>query len=292
MNEITNNSNVMHTPIEIALDIDADGNTTARKLYAFLELDQKNYSRWCKANIIDNEFAEKNADYWVFFIKDENPLGGRPTQDYKLTAHFAKKLSVKGSGKKAEEAREYFTTLEEKVKQKAIDRSTLSPQLQMLYTMIDNQAKVELEQKRQAEQQERLAKQITRVEKKQDTIAETFTAPTDTEDFKTWVNKRIGMIAESKKFDKGMGKNNNYSCARAESYQRLRNKWNCNLDDRVARAKGRALERNPSITKTQLNAINKLTVIAEDKTLKPIYETVIKEMMIAHCVAEEDTNVV
>ena len=36
--------------------------TTARKLYAFLEMDKSHYSRWVKANIVDNEFATENED--------------------------------------------------------------------------------------------------------------------------------------------------------------------------------------------------------------------------------------
>lgn len=127
MNEITINT-ANRTPIEIALGIDEEGMTTARKLYAFLELDSSNYSRWCKSNITGNEFAEENVDYWAFVINDE--WGGQATKDYKLTAHFAKKLSVKGNSEKAEEAREYFTRLEEKVKQQVIDYSKLSPELQ------------------------------------------------------------------------------------------------------------------------------------------------------------------
>lgn len=39
------------TPIEIALGIDENGMTTAKKLYEFLEMDSRNYSRWCKSNI-------------------------------------------------------------------------------------------------------------------------------------------------------------------------------------------------------------------------------------------------
>lgn len=124
MNEITINT-ANRTPIEIALGIDEEGMTTARKLYAFLELDSSNYSRWCKSNITGNEFAEENVDYWAFVINDE--WGGQATKDYKITAHFAKKLSVKGNSEKAEEAREYFTRLEEKVKQQVIDYSKLSP---------------------------------------------------------------------------------------------------------------------------------------------------------------------
>ena len=35
------------TPIEIALQIDENGMTTASNLYAFLELDITHFSRWC-----------------------------------------------------------------------------------------------------------------------------------------------------------------------------------------------------------------------------------------------------
>ena len=185
MNELQNKD--MRTPIEIALEIDSDNMTTAKKLYAFLELAPQNYARWCKTNIVDNEFADENVDYWAFFINEENSsltksLTGRGnTDDYKLTAHFAKKLSVKGNSARAEEAREYFTTLEEKVKQKAIDRSQLSPQMQMFYAIADEQAKQELEQKRLAEEQKRITEEqnkqkekIALIEQNQTAISETF----------------------------------------------------------------------------------------------------------------------
>ena len=48
------------TPIEIALQIDKDGMTTASKLYAFLELLPSNFARWCKKNIVNNKFATEN----------------------------------------------------------------------------------------------------------------------------------------------------------------------------------------------------------------------------------------
>ena len=54
---------VTQTPIEIALGIDENGMTTARKLYEFLGMDSRNYSRWARNNIIENEFAEENVDY-------------------------------------------------------------------------------------------------------------------------------------------------------------------------------------------------------------------------------------
>lgn len=50
--EIINTPNTKNqTPIEIALKIDESGRTSASKLYAFLELEPKNFSRWCNTNI-------------------------------------------------------------------------------------------------------------------------------------------------------------------------------------------------------------------------------------------------
>lgn len=277
MNAI-NNVIDMRTPIEIALDIDSDGMTTASKLYAFLELSPSNYSKWCKANIVDNEFATENEDYWRLVIEYESGVGIKQRDDYKLTAHFAKKLSVKGNSEKSEQAREYFTTVEEKVKQKAIDIASLSPQLQSLYGLIETQARQELEQKR-------LAKEVAEVKQSQNAIAETFAKANNEEDFQRWVNTCITRIAQSPYFCSGMQTSVKYSMARSESYDRLTKKRNCRLDDRVQRAKGRALEEKPSIKKTDLNKINKLSVITSDKDLKPAYELVIKEMMMCYCAA-------
>ena len=44
-------------------------------------------------------------DFEVLDINVENPKGGRPTQDFKLTANFAKKLSMQGKTERAEQAR-------------------------------------------------------------------------------------------------------------------------------------------------------------------------------------------
>ena len=52
------------TPIEIALGIDENGMTTARKLYAFLELGQGQFSRWAKTNIENNEYYQEGHDWW------------------------------------------------------------------------------------------------------------------------------------------------------------------------------------------------------------------------------------
>lgn len=105
------------TPIEIMLQVDSEGKTTAKALYEFLELDKSHYAKWCKRNILENNFAEENFDYEVFALKGENPQGGRPTTDYKLTASFAKKLAMSSQTERGEQAREYFLKVEQRLKQ-------------------------------------------------------------------------------------------------------------------------------------------------------------------------------
>lgn len=106
---ITGNAN--QTPIEIALGIDENGMTTAKKLYEFLQFAPQHYSRWCKRNITENPFAEENVDFWAFTRAGE--WGGQATTDYRLTAKFAKKLSMMQKNERGEQAREYFTKVED-----------------------------------------------------------------------------------------------------------------------------------------------------------------------------------
>ena len=100
------------TPIEIALGIDENGMTTATKLYSFLELNPSNYSKWFKKNIVENEFSEENTDYFRFVLKYESGVETKERQDAKLTANFAKKLSMMQKNEKGEAARNYFVGVE------------------------------------------------------------------------------------------------------------------------------------------------------------------------------------
>ena len=103
------------TPIEIALQIDENGMTTASKLYSFLELESKNFSRWCNTNIKNNKFALENEDYFSFVVEEEryNP---KPKTDYKLTSDFAKKLSMTGNSERHNQAKQYFIACEQGLK--------------------------------------------------------------------------------------------------------------------------------------------------------------------------------
>ena len=246
-----------------------------KDLHKSLEV-KTDFSTWVKRRLAECD-AEENKDFDLLPIFGENPLGGRPQLDYVVRLDTAKEMAMLERNEKGKQVRKYFIAIEEKYKQNVVDRSQLSPQMQMFYAIADGQAKVELEQKRQAEQ-------LNRIEQRQEAIADTFQRVDDAENFQKWASACIAKIAESPNFNKGTSRSMKYSCAWSESYERLMKKRNCRLDDRVQRAIGRALEERPDIKKSELQKINKLYVIANDKDLKPAYELVIKEMMICYCV--------
>ena len=80
--------------------------TTARKLYEFLELNPAVYARWYKSNILENPFAEEGVDYFHSTSMLSKQKRGNFAQDFKLTANFAKKLSMQGKTERAEQARD------------------------------------------------------------------------------------------------------------------------------------------------------------------------------------------
>ena len=103
------------TPIETLLHVDDDKTVSAKKVYEFLELRQKDYSRWCKTNILGNQYAEENVDFVPFRVNAE--CGGQATTDYKLSVSFAKKLCMLQHNERGEQARKYFIAVEEKLKE-------------------------------------------------------------------------------------------------------------------------------------------------------------------------------
>ena len=128
------------TPIEIALQIDKDGITTASKLYAFLELLPSNFARWCKKNIVNNKFATENEDYFPFIMQEERdkPKNPKPKTDYKLTSEFAKKLSMTGNTEKHEQARNYFIACEQVLKIATVKLQARNDDIQALAQSVNN----------------------------------------------------------------------------------------------------------------------------------------------------------
>ena len=257
----------IQTPIEIALGIDEEGMTTARKLYDFLELAQGQFSRWAKSNIVDNEFATENEDYWGFDINVE----GNKTQDYKLTAHFAKKLSMKGNGEKAEEAREYFTHLEERVKQKAVDFNQLSPELQILQGLLSQMVQKELADKERDKQiaiaKETADKAVATTESIKEAVKPVF------DNWRNEVNAKFNRIQKSS--------GTQFKDLRTEMYYELEHRAGCDLNTRLRNKRSRMAENG--CTKTEINALNKMDVIEDDKKLREIFSKIVTEYEIRYC---------
>lgn len=252
------------TPIEIALDIDSKGMTTARKLYDFLELAPQNYARWCKSNILDNEFAAENEDYFYSSSMKNEQGRGNFADDYRLTAHFAKKLSLKGNGEKAEQAREYFTTIEERVKEKAVQHSNLSPQLKLFQQMFEA---VAAQEQAAREAKELAQKAVTTT----DNIKEAVLPITD--NWREEIVKKIRFIQ--------------HSCGTAfqdlntEMYSELERRAGCDLNTRLRNKRQRMSD--SGCRKTDINNARKLDVIEEDKKLREIYSKIVSEYAIKYC---------
>lgn len=261
MNDIINTSN--QTPIEIALGIDENGMTTARKLYDFLELNPGNYARWCKSNITDNEFAESGIDYYSSSMRSEGK--GNFAEDFKLTAHFAKKLSMKGNGEKAEQAREYFARLEEQTKELAIDRSQLSPQMQALMSLVEGQARQELEQKRQAEQ-------IQRIEQTVHNIKKELTEPIG--DWRSEINTKVREIS----IKSGIG----YQELFSQMYGELEQTARCSLK-RLCDNKRDRMEKAGNTKTCIKNETTKIAIIEGKPQLKAIFEGIVRRYAMSYC---------
>lgn len=258
----------LQTPIEIALGVDENGMTTARALYEFLEMPTQNFARWARQNIEKNEFYDENKDWWGFFIMKN----GNKCKDYRLTTDFAKHLSMESHSAKGKIARQYFVTVEEKAKQLLINRSQLSPQMQLITMLVESMSRQELEQKQQA-------KRLAELENNQKAIRTAMLGPVE-QAFKEWASSCLSTIAESPSYPYQGDRSERHQAVRAESYERLNQKKPCRLKQRVETEKGRAIIARASAERVR--SINKLTIIESDKALKPLYETVIREMMIAY----------
>nr|WP_312578245.1 antA/AntB antirepressor family protein [Sedimentibacter sp.] len=247
------------TPIEIALGIDEEGRTTARKLYGFLELDKSNYSKWCKRNILENEFAEEGIDFYSY--QKTNEGRGNFAEDYKLTSAFAKKLSMTAKNKKGEQARDYFIKVESMAKKVASNVSELSPQLQLLISM-------ELKQK----QQDALI---------EDTRNQMFEAKKEVQDIRNAIiiNPKAEWRATTNKILNNIGNRlGDYQAPRTEAYEALKVRGACRPNILVDNLKSRALKNGMSQSK--IDKLCLLDVLENEPRLREIYISIVKEMAV------------
>lgn len=259
MNELQTSN--MKTPIEIALGVDENGMTTARALYEFLSGEKSHFARWAKTNIEENEFYEENKDWWGFATM----ANGNECKDYRLTTDFAKHLSMESHSARGKEARQYFITIEDRAKQEVINRSQLSPQMQMVMQMAESMARQELEQKRQAEQVQKLESTVTNMK-------EIFTEPIG--DWKADINAKVRNISAKSGID--------YQTLYNQMYGELENEAHCVL----ARLQSNKIKRmeDAGNTKTAIKeGTTKIAVIFDNARLRVIFENIVRRYAMRYC---------
>ncbi|MBC1420183.1 Rha family transcriptional regulator [Listeria fleischmannii] len=173
-------------------------------------------------------------------------------------------LAMGFTGKKALQFKlkyiEAFNQMEQYIKEE-MDYSKLSPELQMTMKLGQALAKQEMATKR--------------IESKVDNISEIVAL--NTTDWRKDARSLINKIAQLKG---GFGA---YQEVQADVYKELERRANCRLDIRLSNMRKNAALNG--VSKSKINKMNKLDVIAEDKKLLEIYLAVVKEFAIKHKVA-------
>ena len=167
-----------------------------------------------------------------------------------------------------DEAWEVYDRLVEtyfKVKQKVIDISQLSPELKMFNTIFQSVAQQQLEQKRQAEQ-------INKVEQTVDNMKEIFTEPIG--DWKAEINSRVREISIKSNID--------YQTLYNQLYGELETTAHCSLK-RLQDNKKKRMEKVGN-TKTAIKQeTTKIAIIYEKPQLKAIFENIVKKYAMSYC---------
>jgi hypothetical protein len=154
----------------------------------------------------------------------------------------------------------YFT-----VKKELIDKKQLSPQLQLMNMLVENMNKAEIEQKRQAEQ-------INKVEQTVDNMKEIFTQPIG--DWKAEINSRVREISIKSNID--------YQTLYNQLYGELETTAHCSLK-RLQDNKKKRMEKAGN-TKTAIkNETTKISIIFEKPQLKAIFENIVKKYAMSYC---------
>lgn len=147
-----------------------------------------------------------------------------------------------------------------------VNRDNLSPELQMIYAMVDNQAKIEIAQKKNEEQIAALDVKVSAI---QCIMTESLG------DWKADINRRVREIAIKSHID--------YKAVYNEMYGELETKAHCSLK-RLQDNKRSRMEKAGN-TKTAIDeATTKIAIIHDKPQLKDIFENIVKKWAMRYCV--------
>ena len=219
------------------------------------------YREW-----IDRRLADIDAvEYEDFEAAEISAPSGQSRKEHIIRLDTAKEMAMLERNDIGKQVRKYFIEVEKRHKQAAIDRSQLSPQLQQFYALADGQAKMELEQKRQAEHLSRIEQTVTNMK-------EIFGQPIG--DWKAEINSRVREISQRSGID--------YQALYNQLYGELETTAHCSLkrlqDNKVAR-----MEKAEN-TKTAIKeGTTKIAIIYEKPQLKAIFESIVRRYAMKYC---------
>lgn len=234
-----------------------------RELHQVLQSGQ-DFSTWVKKRLTECD-AEENKDYDLLHNSVEQVSGTKHRIDYIIKLDTAKEMAMLERNEKGKQVRKYFIAVEEKYKQGVVDRSQLSPQLQLMNMLVENMSKQEIEQKRQA-------KEISEVKQTVNTMKEIFTEPIG--DWKADINARVREISIKSGID--------YQMLYGQLYGELEMTAHCSLK-RLQDNKKARMEKVGN-TKTAIkDGTTKIAIIYEKPQLKAIFENIVKRYAMKYC---------
>lgn len=147
----------------------------------------------------------------------------------------------------------------------------LSPQMKLLYGLCDQLAQAE----RQANEAKRIAdnaketasKAVESVENIKEAVKPVF------DNWRSEINSKFNRIQK--------GADKQFSVLRTEMYTELEHRAGCDLNTRLRNKRNRMSENG--CTKTEINNLNKMDIIEEDKKLREIFSKIVTEYEIRYC---------
>ncbi|WP_368245711.1 antA/AntB antirepressor family protein [Clostridium paraputrificum] len=233
---------------------------SARELYLGLGLNKAVWSRWYKTNILENDFFKKNLD-WVGVQHD---VEGNEVQDFAISLDFAKHIAMMARTEKSHEYRNYFIKCEEELKN------------QIKPTCIEDVLIAQLQEMKAVKQTALEAKEeATKSREEIQAMREAVTL--DTNGWRKETATLINKIANK------LGGFEHIRNVREESYKLLNENYSVDINRRLNnKQKNMALE---GVSRSKINKVNLLDVIAEDKKLLNGYINIVTKMAIRYGVA-------
>ncbi|AAO36643.1 antA/AntB antirepressor family protein (endogenous virus) [Clostridium phage phiCTC2B] len=228
---------------------------SAKELYLGLGLNKAVWSRWHVTNIEKNEFFKENID-WIGVQQD---VEGNETMDFAITLEFAKHIAMMTRTEKSHEYRNYFIECEKKIKKQHKPTCIEDVLIQSLQEMKDVKQQLNQVNNKMLETKEELktVREVIEIRPSNSWRGET--------------NRLMTKICFKLK---------DYQKPKEEAYKALEERAGCDLKIRLKNMKVRQVLQG--VSKSKIDELNYLDVIAQDKKLIEIYTTIVSQMAIKH----------